>query len=716
MKFELKKPGLGIIILAALLLESISVMQYTYTRSLLKEELQKRMEIELAAKTGIIMNTLESAETTMQERLGDMQAHLNRPDSLFSVTKRLIKANRHVVGGCMAFLPDYYPEKGRFFEPYASKDGSGRIRVEQLGGEDHDYTLHPAYGEVLRSGKSIWSDPYFVEADSVVRLTTYSYPLRDKSGEIAAVCGLDINLSWLGDTLNTNLFYPSSFGLLLTRSGKIVGGPGRKRSSLEGLHEISRLLKESDSEMIVFRDGKTRKRAFIHRAALPKDPEWDIALVNYYDEVFQPINRMRLWGLLMTLTGLLLLGFIINRYARNARKLHTAEVQQARIGSELQVARDLQMQFLPKTFPERKDIDIYGSLVPAREVGGDLFDCFFREDGRLVFCIGDVSGKGVPSALIMAMIHSLFRMVSAREDDPARIMQALNEEACRNNEANMFVTFFLGIFDPGNGLLRYCNAGHDNPVLIGRTAGKLPVKANFPIGVFTDSVYEGEECTLTPGTTVFLYTDGVTEARNPRREQFTMDRILEILGKVAGNPSLTARKVLETMDAEISNFVENAQQSDDLTMLAVRYVEVGEPVLNEKLTLKNDIKQIAGLGNFIKDLATRIPLPDTQARKLRLAAEEIVVNVMNYAYPPGEEGEVAVEAASDGKNLEITVSDTGLPFDPTAKPDADTTLSVEDREVGGLGIHLARQMADRIRYERRGDRNILTLTMNIQPS
>ena len=202
----------------------------------------------------------------------------------------------------------------------------------------------------------------------------------------------------------------------------------------------------------------------------------------------------------------------------------------------------------------------------AKEVGGDLFDYFIRDE-KLFFCIGDVSGKGVPAAMVMAVVHTLLRMLSEREDDPARILGELNREACRNNESGMFVTLFLGVLDLSTGQLRYCNAGHDHPVLVRDTVEELPALANVPVGVFDDVQYQAQEAKVAPGSILFLYTDGVTEAKDVDRQQYGRNRLLETLTACSRQPDALIREIEDSVRA----FAGAAEQSDDITMLAVRF-------------------------------------------------------------------------------------------------------------------------------------------------
>ena len=568
-----------IFVATMVLLEVISAIQYYYTHHLLEEELERQVVMELRIKNLMLRETMNSAEKTLEDNLWDIQRNLHHPDSMFGIMQRLVTGGEKVVGACMAFIPDYYREKGRLFEPYAYEAGDS-IKIEQLGGKDgHDYTAHPAFQWVVEHREKTWSDPYEYESETGPQsLTSFSYPLIDADGDMAAVCALDVSLTWLGDTLNVRHLYPSSFGLFLTQGGERIAGPGAVSKTRQ--QKVVALINDStvermptdrnDVSMIPFYDDEKGDKGYIYYNRMDSSPYWQVALVCYEKEVFGKVDAMRLRISLLMLLGFLLLGYLILRHLRSLIRLQEVNMEKERIGSELRIARDIQKQMLPETFPpfpERQDIDIYGSLVPAKEVGGDLFD-FFISDEQLFFCIGDVSGKGIPSAMVMAQTHSLFRVMTARESEPAKIVQGINTALCEGNESNMFITFFLGILDLGTGHLRYCNAGHDHPFFLrdDATPELLPAVANIPLGLFDDFNYEQQEATLSAGTTIFLYTDGLTEAKNIQRKLFGMERTTATL-----NPSLTCQQLLESMTAAVHRFVKDAEQSDDLTMLAICY-------------------------------------------------------------------------------------------------------------------------------------------------
>ena len=253
--------------------------------------------------------------------------------------------------------------------------------------------------------------------------------------------------------------------------------------------------------------------------------------------------------------------------------LRTATAQKAAIMNEMKVAHDIQMSMLPKTFPpypERTDLDIFGTLTPAKGVGGDLFDFYIRDE-QLFFCIGDVSGKGVPASLFMAVTRSLFRNISQHVSQPAHIVNALNQAQSEGNDTNMFVTLFVGALDLKTGTLRYCNAGHDAPLLMNGGVTLLPCDCNLPIGVIADFNFEQQEITLEQTTTIFLFTDGLNEAENIDHAQFGDERIMEIATSLTTDHLLQPTQVIRHMTDAVHTFVGTAEQSDDLTMLAIQY-------------------------------------------------------------------------------------------------------------------------------------------------
>ena len=251
-------------------------------------------------------------------------------------------------------------------------------------------------------------------------------------------------------------------------------------------------------------------------------------------------------------------------------QLKTTTAQKAAIESELNIAREIQLSMVPTVFPERDDLEIYASMTPAKAVGGDLYDFFVRDD-QLYFCIGDVSGKGVPAALFMTQAMSLFRAYSSDDSAPDRIVSRMNQDLSKNNENCMFVTFLVGILDLTSGELRYCNAGHEPPLLINQEAELLPIENFFPVGISDDTPYQTQTTIIKPQTTILLYTDGLNEAMNAEEQLFGDERIIDELNRAIAVGQLTPKALIEGMTKAVHAFVGNTEQSDDLTMLCLRY-------------------------------------------------------------------------------------------------------------------------------------------------
>ena len=437
-----------------------------------------------------------------------------------------------------------------------------------------------------------------------------------------------------------------------------------------------------------------------------------IGLMVYFyvlKEESHPLAGPMFVGLLIL--SLAMIVFLMIRSTRNMKELGEITAVKERMENELKIAKGIQMSMIPKiypAYPERGDIDIYASIVPAKEVGGDLFD-FFIMDEKLYFCIGDVSGKGVPASLVMAVTRSLFRTVAAHEKSPGRIVTAMNESMSDMNESTMFVTFFCGVLDMKTGHLRYCNAGHNAPVLLNTAKAPLPVVSNVPLGIVAGTAFQEQETDLKYDDTLFLYTDGVTEAENAKHELFGEERMINALSELKGS-----KAHLEEMQKALDAFVGDTPQSDDITMLFVHYLNEETPDTSERhLLIHNDIQQIPQLADFVETIAEEKHLDHSLTLSLNLALEEAVTNVIMYAYPEGTDGLVDIEAIIREHSLSFVISDSGQPFDPTALPDADVSQSIENRQVGGLGIYLVRSIMDSVSYERNGGKNILSMTKNI---
>jgi Serine phosphatase RsbU, regulator of sigma subunit len=327
-----------------------------------------------------------------------------------------------------------------------------------------------------------------------------------------------------------------------------------------------------DSAITLSRIAEAREEAAVHQKELEMTAE--------NERYVRQRHIGRVIGMAATILFLLVYIIVRHRMGVRLRKAHndlkTAYDQleettsaKERMESELRIARDIQMSMVPSVFPNVEGLDMYASMTPAKEVGGDLYNFLWKGD-MLYFCIGDVSGKGVPASLFMAIVTRGFRTLALTGRTPAEIATRLNSELTESNEEGMFVTMFICMYDLKQGRIEYCNAGH-NPPVIGNAEGQyafLDVKeANAPIGLWPDLEYVGEEMDLPSGGIMLLYTDGLNEAENRQQEQYGEDRIIQLM---TSHASLSMRDIIEALKADTDQFRDGAEQNDDLTMLAFR--------------------------------------------------------------------------------------------------------------------------------------------------
>ena len=677
--------GVLLILVAAITLEATGLIQYFFAVKGLREEAERRAKTEMEQAANEIDNITLSVEKSVQSMTWIVGRELSDPDSMFEFIQRLLDFTPVVTDGAVAFIEDYYPSKGHWYEPLIARRGNNALDSLVLGSESHDYFKASWFTEPVRTGQGYWSEPYYDESGGKATVITYSYPVVDEAGNIVAVCAADLSLGWMNDVLSRISLYPNSFSTLLSGDGAVLACP-------------------MDTTII---NKPLRFSTPIRNIG------WSLSVGIPEDAVYQDIKRTSFWVMLLQLLGLLLIIFILRSIVNAQLRYRDLNEKKEKMEGELRIAHGIQMAMLPNIFPpfpERNDIDMFAFLDPAKEVGGDLYDFYIR-DNKLFFCIGDVSGKGVPAALVMAVTRSQFRTVSAHERSPLHIVTAMNNSMSDINQDMMFVTFFCGILDLLNGHLRYCNAGHNGPLLIGNAGvSQLPVIPNLPLGIMPGMAYQEQETDLSYGESIFLYTDGITEAEDKEHRLFGEERLKETLSNAKG----TAQEKLSTLKAAISSFVGKSQQSDDMTTMLIQYMNDKNPDTFERhLILHNDIRQIPQLAGFIETIAQDARLDKSLAMSLNLALEEAVTNVIMYAYPKGSDGLVDIEAVIRKDSIDFMVIDSGKPFDPTAVPDAKVDTALEDRPIGGLGIFLVRNIMDTVKYERKEGKNLLSMTKRI---
>lgn len=377
----------------------------------------------------------------------------------------------------------------------------------------------------------------------------------------------------------------------------------------------------------------------------------------------------------------------------------------ARIDKELEVAKIIQSSTLPSVFPpypDRGDLDIFASMDTAREVGGDFYDFYLLDGDRLAFLVADVSGKGITAAMFMMKAKTLIKSYAEKEHTAAEILTLANAALCEENEAEMFVTCWMGILNTATHTVTFANAGH-NPPLVRRGDGNFEyfkTRPGFVLGGMEGTRYCLGELKLFPGDAIFLYTDGVTEATDAQGGLYGDDRLLQAVIALSGS---SAEALCRGVREDVDRFVGNAPQFDDMTMLCLRLLP------QNSITLRPVRESMEKAVAFVEDTLERAGVPRLIIAKMNIAVDEIFSNIIQYSGA----GEADLQCGVRDGKIRLVFTDDGKPYDPTQQADPDTTVSAEEREIGGLGIFMVKRSMDSVVYAYRDGRNILTLTKTI---
>ena len=411
---------------------------------------------------------------------------------------------------------------------------------------------------------------------------------------------------------------------------------------------------------------------------------------------------------------------LASTYDKMTKNIKSITQERAKINSELSIAKSIQASSLPNVFPpfpDKTEFDIFASMEPAKEVGGDFYDFYFINDTKFMFLIADVSGKGVPAALFMMTVKTLINNLSQTNDNPKELVENINRKICETNKEGFFVTMLAGIADINTGELNIINCGHNLP-LIKRQDGSyeyLKINSNIPLGVFDNAEFEIYNTVLNSGDIIYTYTDGVTESTNSNGEMYGEQRLYEYLNNIQETePIIIEEKIKNT----IQNYTDSAPQSDDITMLIFKYNGSTNTGINMGVNIEaNNMKTFSQLVTqenyklfytWLHNACQEWNVNGDLANKLDMCAEEIFANVAFYAYPE-KQGMIDVSLNKSDNNIILEFKDKGIEYNPLEKPDPDITLPPEERPIGGLGIYMVKSLADEIYYKRENNNNILTL-------
>ena len=626
--------SLWVVLFAAIIFNVALGFLFFQSRDAVREEAVNHA-MQILDKTSLrVEGILNRVEVASNMTTWLVQRHPDKPDSMFVYSRGMLLNNPDFYNCSIAFEPYYFEDKGRYFSAYTKHDGDS-IRTIQGGSDKYQYFFMDWYLMPMLLDKPCWTEPYMdydVATNTSEMVTSFCQTIKDHHGQKIGVINTSLSISWLSQTISATKPYPNSYSIMIGRGGTYFVHPDTTKitrqtiytqtiekpdTALEALGHAMQRGEEGMKHMII--DGED---CYVFYKPLGQTG-CSMAIVCPEKDVFSSFNRLRQSVMAIVIIGLLLMLYLfiriitrelnpLRRLAQEAETIASGQfeaelpdfqrideigqlshsfagmqqslvkyieelkettAQKASIERDLHIASDIQKGMLPEKFPTKADCDdvqIYASLTPAKDVGGDLFDFYFRDE-KLFFCIGDVSGKGVPASLFMAVTRAVFRTVSAHESMPDQIVTTMNKMMVDMNKTLMFVTLFVGVLDLPTGRLHYCNAGHDAPLLVGTGVGELPCDSNIPVGFMPTWKYTLQEALISPGTTIFLFTDGLTEAMNADCAQFQMNRINEVALKALSTQQLEPHQLIEQMTAAVHEFVGDAEQSDDLTMMAIQY-------------------------------------------------------------------------------------------------------------------------------------------------
>lgn len=620
--------SLFVVIFSAIVLIAALAFLFGVSRQAIRQEAIDRATNQLDNTILRVTNILDKVETAANNTEWLVRRHLNSPDSMFVYSHQILDNNPDLNGCSIAFEPYYFPDRGRYFSAYSYNDKGKIITTQEGNEHYEYFYMdwyqlcklldRPVWTEPFTD-----YNPENINSEEMI--ASYCKPLKSEKGDYIGTVSVDISLGWLSNTISAVKPYPHSYSIMIGRGGTFFVHPDTNKLVYQSIFTES--MDHPDSAMVELGHAMQRgehgmrqlevngEECFVFFKPL-STTGWSVAIVCSESDIFGSFNKLRRSVTGTVIGGLILLmlvcGLVIRhelkpltRLARQAEtiasgnfsktlpqdgrsdevgqlsesftnmqhslvnyieELKDTTAQKAAIESELKVASEIQMSMVPRmfpAFPNRKDIDLFASISPAKEVGGDLYD-FFIQDEVLNFCVGDVSGKGIPASLFMAVTRNLFRIVAQQGHSTVEIANQINAILSKDNDQAMFVTMFIGKADLRTGHLDYCNCGHNAPIIDGQFHDMK--YHNQPLGLLEGIPFYGESIDNIKGKQILLYTDGLNEAENADKELFGNDRLIEFMQNVR---DMDARQVIEMLISAVEKHRDGADPNDDLTLLCM---------------------------------------------------------------------------------------------------------------------------------------------------
>ena len=621
--------SLWIVLFAAAVFLAALGFMFVESRRAVRLEAENRASEVLESTVQRVNGILDHVVVATDNVAWLVMRHLDAPDSMFIYSRCILENNPYLNGCSIAFEPDFFKRRGRYFSAYSYND-HGTILTTQEGNEQYEYFYMDWYQLVKLLDRPSWTEPFFDynlnDIYSKDMIASYCKPLKDPNGRYVGTIAVDISLEWLSNTISAVKPYPNSYSIMIGEGGTYFVHPDSTKLFYQSIFTSSLL--KPDPELISLGNAMQRGEEGMKQIRLEDEDcyvfykplsttGWSMAIVCPESDIYSGYNRLQRTVTIIVLVGLLLMLLVFSRIVgwelkplkRLARQtefiasgnfdveltagsrideigqltksfdnmqrslvnyieeLKRTTALKASIESELKVASDIQMSMVPRifpAFPNREDIDIYASMTPAKEVGGDLYD-FFVQDDKLYFCLGDVSGKGVPASLFMAVTRNLFRIVAQQGKSPVEVAEQTNVFLAKDNEPGMFVTMFIGMADLKTGRLDFCNCGHNPPFIDGKF---IEIEhENQALGLWEEAPFYGETIDNIKGKQLLLYTDGLNEAENSEHELLGENRLLELMASAA---TLSSKEVVEMLRKLVEEHRAGADPNDDLTLMCLR--------------------------------------------------------------------------------------------------------------------------------------------------
>ena len=660
-------------ILAALFLVISMAVQFVMSYRQAARNVQENIDLKTQIAHEKILFELYDAYDVVDLMKHFVADNVAQPDNILKGTRDLLKRYPSCYTVGVSFPENFYPAKGKWFSPCSYRLNDSIISTV-TGGTDFDYFQREWYKGALKSGnKGYWGKPYWSHVIDKT-IFTYSDNFVDNAGNPICVVNVDFSLEWMQQLLEQFKLIDEAVCVIYSSDGTVLTSSDNQTGyDTAPLNENDWIVSRQTFEWI--------------------DIEMVIAVPQWL--VWKSILWRILWSLVVLVLSILVVGVLIRRMLRDQQEKARLETEKKVMDLELHIANGIQMGILRHDFPQDDDMTVYADLLPMREVGGDLYD-FSRQGDVLWFIIGDVSGKGIPATMFMSAAVNLFRSALGHQTSPKAIIEEMNAVLSDNNPTLTFVTAFIGRLHIPSGQLLFCNAAHMPPMVKSsdnsvRLINMIP---NIPLGYEKTFKFVEEGCMLDMDEKLVLYTDGVTEARDTERKMMGEPKWLDI---VSHDDDL-----LEA----VKRYIGEAEPTDDITLMTIRKKSAAQPV---SVRVPNHIEQWPSLRRTLHEYGVCVGIEKHTLKKLEIALEEAVVNVISYSH--ATEMELKIQRSSlnvQRPALNVTLTDNGVPFDPTSS-ECDTAKVIEERQIGGLGISLLRQITDEQHYQRTDEKNQLTI-------